>query len=79
MDSELWFNKATISINQKVIVGRVFEVKDLFESVEWKELSKGDMIRFGKDFANAVREGQFPNVERVIKGDNNHSRYIKTG
>ncbi len=77
MDSALWLEKATNSIEKKVKIGKPFELRNLFETVEWEELSKGDRIRFGKDFANAVGEGFFPNVVRIQKAQNNHALYVK--
>ncbi len=77
MDFELWMRRAEESIAQKVKVGQRFEVRGLFEDVEWETLSKGDRIRFGKDFANAVVEGRFPNIVRIQRAENNHARYVK--
>ena len=77
MDVDLWMKKAAISIDQKVEIGMRFEAKDLFEPVEWTELSKGERIHFGRNFSNAVKEGRFPSIERITKGDNNHARYVK--
>ena len=77
MDVALWLEKASRSIERKVKIGKPFELRDLFEAVEWEELSKGDRIRFGKDFANAVKEELFPNVVRIQKAQNNHAQYIK--
>ncbi len=77
MDVALWLEKASSSIERKVKIGKPFELRMLFEAVEWEELSKGDRIRFGKDFANAVEEGYFPNVVRIQKAQNNHAQYIR--
>lgn len=77
MDIELWMDNAKEIINQKVKIGQRFELRSLFETVEWETLRKGERIQFGKDFANAVSEGRFPNIERVERGANNHAQYIK--
>ena len=77
MNTESWLKEAEKSITDKVKVGQKFEVRKLYEAVKWEELSKGDRIRFGKDFANAVSEGRFPNVKRIQKAENNHTQYIK--
>ncbi len=79
MNVGYWMKKAESSIANKVKVGQKFEVRKLFEDVEWEKLSKGDRIQFGRDFSNAVKEGRFPNVERIQKAENNHAQYIKTG
>ena len=77
MDTDYWMELAGESIAANVRVGQRFETRDLFDGVAWNALNKGDRIRFGKDFANAVSEGRFPNVERIQRADNNHARYIK--
>ena len=77
MDVEQWMTKAEYCIKNKVKAGNTFEVRKLFEAVEWEELSKGERIQFGRDFSNAVKEGRFPNVERTQKAQNNHAQYTK--
>lgn len=77
MDYDNWLEKAKRNIDTKLKVGKKFEVRDLFDGVEWNELSKGDRINFGKFFSNAVKEGKIPAIERIKRGDNNHARYVK--
>jgi hypothetical protein len=77
MDVEYWMKKAEKCITEKVADGKKFEIRSLFEAVEWEKLRKGDRIQFGKDFANAVKEGRFPNLKRVQKAENNHAQYVK--
>ncbi|MBR7082204.1 MAG: DUF1413 domain-containing protein [Oscillospiraceae bacterium] len=78
MDTEKWMHKAKISIQEKGKINEIFELRSLFPIVEWESLSKGDRIRFGKDFANAVRDGKrFPNVSTAQRAKNNHAQYIK--
>lgn len=77
MNLEYWMEKAKQNALIKVKNGEVFELKDLFDGVEWERLSKGDRIRFGKFFANAISERKIPEIKRVQKGANNHTRYIK--
>ena len=69
--------KAKESISNKVKVGKEFELRYLFEQVMWEELTKGERIQLGKYFANAVKEGCFPNIERIQNAKNNHAQYIK--
>ena len=77
MDTELWMKKAKDRVTAKVKLGKKFELRDLFETVEWEELSKGERIQFGREFSNAVKEGQFPMIERIQKAQNNHTQYVK--
>ena len=77
MDTEQWMEKAEHYLRDKVKVGEVFELRDLFNGIECTELSKGDRIRFGKDFSNAVKENRFPSIKHIKKGENNHTRYTK--
>lgn len=77
LDVELWMCKAKESIDLKVKKGQKFELRSLFETVEWETLRKGERIQFGKDFANAVSEGHFPSIRRVERGANNHTLYVK--
>jgi hypothetical protein len=69
--------KAEECLRKTVKTGKKFKVRDLFESVEWEELTKGERIQFGREFSNAVKEGRFPTIERIQKADNNHTQYMK--
>ena len=77
MDIDTWREKANLVISEKVLVGKPFELKSLFEGCEWEALSKGERIVFGKCFANQVRGGHIPYVVAIERGKNNHSRYVK--
>ena len=78
MNNKEWLEKARDKI--AVLTNEtVFEVKELFEEVDWKALSRGERITFGKVFANEVREGNIQNVYPMERGKNNHSKYEKQG
>lgn len=55
----------------------VFFVKDLFEGMEWKHLSRGDKLAFGRFFKRKVELGQVPRVRYYGKVDNNSAQYSK--
>ncbi len=55
----------------------VFFVKDLFERMEWKHLSRGDKLAFGRFFKRKVELGQVPRVRYYGKADNNSAQYSK--
>lgn len=57
--------------------GTVFFVKDLFEGSEWKQLSRGDKLAFGKFFKRKVELGQVLRVRYCGKADNNSAQYSK--
>ena len=48
-----WLHKATDKING-LVVGTVFEVKELFDSLEWGELSAKERQGFGRYFSTAL-------------------------
>lgn len=77
MDYSLWLEEANKRIEEDVCIGQCFVVRDLFESVDWEKLDKGDRIAFGKFFSNAVKTGIVPHVQRIEKKANNHAQYIK--
>ena len=76
MDNDKWLTIAKNKI-ETLDVGKKFEVKDLFETVEWTKLTKGERIGFGRFFANEVKEGKIEEIEALERGKNNHSRYKK--
>ena len=55
----------------------VFFVKDLFEGMEWKHLSRGDKLAFGRFFKRKVELGQDPRVRYYGKAGNNSAQYSK--
>lgn len=78
MDNNEWLEKAKNKIIE-LPVGIKFEVKELFEEVDWKTLSRGERVMFGKVFANEVREGKITDIIALERGKNNHSKYEKQG
>lgn len=76
MNTEEWYARALTKI-ERLEKGTTFEIKELFEEINWKSLSKGERIVFGKFFANEAREGRVPQVASLERGKNNHSRYVK--
>lgn len=76
MDTQAWLQRAEKAI-EEVKVEQTFVVKDLFDGVEWSNLSKGDRQRFGKVFKNEVLEGTIPNLRYIGKEGNNSAKYEK--
>ena len=76
MDTLIWMNRA-ISKTGGIEDGTVFFLKDLFDGVEWKSLSIGERLGFGKIFKNEVIEGHVPNVRYAGKAQNNSAMYMK--
>lgn len=58
--------------------GEKFVVKDLFVGSNWKALSRGDKLHFGRVFKNQVKEGSIPGVQYIGKAANNSAQYEKT-
>lgn len=58
-----WLKRAKVKISalQK---GEVFELKSLFDVLEWNTLEKNKSA-FGRYFARKVREGEINNVEEM--------------
>ena len=77
MDYEQWFQDAVTAINTKVKLGTVFELKQLYPGHEWESLSTGDRKAMGRYFSNKVKIGQVPNITKIERAKDNHSRYIK--
>ena len=71
-----WLHKATDIING-LVVGTVFEVKELFDSLEWGELSAKERQEFGRYFSTAYKNGQINNIHRVEDGKRKPNRYVK--
>ncbi|MCD7760828.1 MAG: single-stranded DNA-binding protein [Clostridiales bacterium] len=76
MDTNLWLYKAKKTIND-MPVHKEFFVKELYEGVEWNELSKGDRLNFGKFFKNAVMDGKIHGIIYIGKAANNSALYRK--
>lgn len=76
MDNKYWMGKAINKINS-LEKGKVFLLKDLFDGVEWTELSVGDRLGFGRYFKNEVFENSIPYVRYIGKAQNNSALYRK--
>lgn len=76
MNTTEWLERAKSKIAE-LDSGITFEVKELYDEVDWKALTKGERIVFGKIFSNEVREGNIPNICAIERGKNNHSKYRK--
>ena len=76
MDMSLYMKKAKEKI-KNIQVGSEFELKGLFDEIEWNKLEKGEKISFGRDFANEVREGNIANIIMIERKQNNHRKYKK--
>lgn len=71
-----WLNKA----KEKIAIlasGTTFEVKDLFDSLEWANLSAKERQGFGKYFSITCKNGQINNIHRVEEGKRKPNRYVK--
>ena len=77
VNHEEWIKKGLESIEKDLRLGDSFEVKGLFKDVEWKQLSKGESISFGRYFSMMVKEGKIPNVIKIEREKNNHNKYKK--
>lgn len=57
--------------------GTVFEVKDLYEPLEWKKLSTKEKQSFGRYFSSNFNDGQIPNIKRCLLEKKGANKYIK--
>lgn len=76
MDYSEWLDRAGKQI-EKIPAGHIFVAKDLFSGTDWNQLSKGEKLNFGKQFKNAVMDGEFPGIKYIGKADNNSAQYKK--
>jgi len=76
MDYNKWMKKAEIAV-LKTEVSKKFEVKHLFQEIEWNTLSSGERRQFGRYFKNEVMEGRVAGAEFLEKAKNNHAMYIR--
>ena len=77
MDKDAWMRDALVALKNEVRVGQVFVAKHLFTESRWNQLTRGEKIQFGTHFSNEYKEGKVPNVKRIERGKNNHTRYEK--
>lgn len=76
MDYKALLEKAEAKI-QKLEIGEGFEVKALFNGIDWENLTRGEKILFGRYFSNEVNDGNVKGVRKIGKAKNNHTIYIK--
>lgn len=76
MDEFEWLNKGKEKI-ATLSSGTTFEVKDLYDSLEWAELSAKERQGFGRYFSTAFKNGQINNIHRVEEGKRKPNRYVK--
>lgn len=76
MDYIALLNKAKTKI-ELLPVGERFEVKSLFQGVDWEKVSVGQRRSFGKFFSNEVDDGKVSHVRKIGKASNNHMQYEK--
>lgn len=76
MDLLLYMNKA-ISKTGTVAYGTEFVLKDLFDGIEWNNLTDGEKRDFGRNFKYEVGKGHIPNIVYIGKAQNNSSKYRK--
>lgn len=77
MNYDAWIKKAIERIETKVKYSDPFILKDLFEGVEWKELSPGECRQLGIRFSNEVKDGNIKNIKKLERAKNNSARYIR--
>ena len=76
MDINELFIKAKIQLTNLPINTR-FELKELFEGYEWKNLEKKYRLNLEKFFKNQVEMNQVPGIMYIGKKSNNHAEYKK--
>lgn len=76
MDNQEWMAKAKQKIAQ-IQDGTVFVVKELFDGVEWGQLTPGEQRGFGRHFKNEVMGQHVEHVRYLKKAQNNSALYIK--
>ncbi len=74
MDYKKWMRKGLETL-KRMESDQIFELKDLFTGSEWKQLTRGEKINFGKYFSNAVSEREVSGIIKIEKGKDNHNRY----
>ena len=71
-----WLYQATDKITT-LTSGTIFEVKELFDSLEWANLSAKERQGFGRYFSTAYKNGQINSIHRVEDGKRKPNRYVK--
>ncbi len=76
MNKHTWLEEAKNRI-EKLPQGKVFEVKELFNGIEWNELNAKEKQSFGRFFSSAYNDGKLNNIERVENVNKGANRYRK--
>ena len=61
---------------EKLIIGEIFLVKDLFKGYEWKRLPVSERLLLGTLFLNFVNSNEIA-VQPIAKTSSNQQRYKK--
>lgn len=73
---DILFSKALMAAGT-LPSGKVFLVKELFQTDEWASISRGDKLNFGRLFKNKVESGMVPDVEYCGKAASHSAQYKK--
>ena len=76
MDKIKWMARA-LSKTGEMHENTEFLLKDLFDGVEWNNLTVGERLGFGRFFKDEVLEGHVPNIYYIGKAQNNSAKYKK--
>lgn len=76
MNEHEWLNNAKNKISV-LPVGTIFEVKNLFDSLEWSKLSAKERQEFGRFFSTAYKNGQINNICLIKDTKRRPNRYVK--
>ena len=77
MNYDEWLENALSKIST-LQIGSVFEVKDLFDSIEWNKQEPKDKRFFGKYFSCKYNDGVIKGIERVDYDKKISNKYRKT-
>lgn len=70
--------KRAIQKVRKVLPGKQFRLRELFDQEEWNNFSKGSRIIGGRYFNSAVQLKEVDGVVASAKQSGNHQFYIRT-
>ena len=73
----MWLKKGLENIEHNIKLEIPFELKELFNGFDWEHLTRGEKTSFGRYFSSTVDDGKIPNIQKISKAKNNHTRYIK--
>lgn len=76
MDNAAWMARALSKI-EGYGPNTSFEIKQLFDSVEWTTLPANDRRAFGRYFSNEYKDGRIPGIEKLPIGKDRRTHYRK--